>query len=247
MSGGRVGIVQARSGSTRLPGKVLRELGGRPMLLQQLLRLQQCEQLDQIVLATTTAPADDPVEAVAREAGVQVFRGSEEDVLDRLLRAARQTDAEVVVRLTGDCPLTDPQVVDSVIRTLLEGATEFDYASNTLVRTYPRGLDAEALFRDTLERVGRRARSRAAREHVTYYIVRERPDLFSTASVEAPEDNSDLRWTVDTEEDLELVSQLYRELDLSDTGPVPYTRLVRHVRSRPELFRINASVEQRFP
>src|SRR5688500_8743591 len=146
-----VAVVQARAGSTRLPGKVLMELAGRPMLAQILRRVAAASRVDEVVLATSDLERDDPVAAVAEAEGVAVFRGSEEDVLARFVGAARSADADVVMRITGDCPLIAPEVIDAVVARLVdEGA---DYASNVLRRTFPKGLDAEALTMDALERI----------------------------------------------------------------------------------------------
>ena len=157
----RVMIVQARATSSRLPGKVLLDLGGRPMLVQQLVRLRQCRNVDEIVVATTTETNDEPVVMLAREAGVHVFRGSSDDVLSRFVGAAQEARADVVVRVTADCPLIDPEVCDRVIAELVEHRSECDYASNVIRRTFPRGLDVEAMFFDVLLRMDRlRARRR---------------------------------------------------------------------------------------
>jgi spore coat polysaccharide biosynthesis protein SpsF len=226
----RVLVLQARTTSTRLPGKVLMELGGRPMLARQLERLARCRAVDDIVVATTVNATDDPVIAVAREAGVRWFRGSEADVLGRYAGAAREAQADVVIRSTADCPLIDPEIVDRVVGTLVDGRTELDYVSNVVRRTYPRGLDVEALWRDTLERVDRMAASRPAREHVTWFVHSERPELFAIGSVTDAEDHSDLSWTVDTAEDMERVRGIFALLGL-DSAFVPYADAVRAVRA----------------
>lgn len=226
----RVVVLQARTTSTRLPGKVLMDLGGRPMLARQLERLARCRNVDEIVVATTVNATDDPVVDVARGAGVRWFRGSEADVLGRYAGAAREAGADVVIRSTADCPLIDPEVVDRVVQTLVEGRTELDYVSNVIHRTYPRGLDVEALWRDTLERVDRMATSKPAREHVTWFVYRERPDLFSIGSVTDAEDHADLSWTVDTAEDLERVRGIFSLLGL-ESGYVPYPDAVKAVRA----------------
>ncbi len=234
-------IVQARMGSTRLPGKVLRQLAGQPLLAHLARRLRGCRELDRIVIATTVGPADDVIEELARPLGLGCFRGSEDDVLSRYVGAAAEADADVVVRITSDCPLIDPVVVDRVVARLLEGGC--DYASNTIRRTYPRGLDTEALTRRALERLQQLAEPGPAREHVTW-LVHRRPDEFRLASVEDPTDASDLRWTVDTEDDWRLIDRLYRELDLG-ARVVPYPDMLAHVRANPELARINAHVDQK--
>lgn len=228
----RVAIIQARMTSTRLPGKVLMDLAGRPMLARELARVKRCRLVDDVVVATTTNISDDAVVATARAEGVRWFRGSETDVLGRYAGAAREARADVVIRITADCPLIDPEISDRVVDALTLGLEPADYASNVLRRTYPAGLDTEALWRDTLDRVARHARSASAREHVTPYIYAERPDLFVLRSVTDEPDASDLRWTVDVAADLEVVRRMYEELGLAEQ-PLPYREMLRHARAHP--------------
>ena len=162
-------------------------------------------------------------------------------MLGRIVAAARAVEADVVVRVTADCPLIDPGVTDRVVNELITHANSADYASNVLRRTYPRGLDVEAMFLDTLLRVDRLAQTPAEREHVTVTIRSERPDLFLIRSVESDTDDSDLRWTVDEPADLDLVRTIYGDLDLG-AQIVPYGTVVDHVRRHPELSATNASV-----
>jgi len=240
MTGRTVAIIQARMSSTRLPGKVLAELGGDTMLAQVVRRLRAARRIDEIVIATSTGDDDDPV---AREAGrldTGLHRGSVSDVLARFHGAARAYRAEAIVRITADCPLIDPEVVDRVIGALTDAV---DYASNTHDRSFPRGLDAEALHRDTLERIARLGSSAAAREHVTAFVM-EQPALFRIAQVGAAHDDSDLRWTVDTADDLAMVRGLYAELGLGAVAR-PYREVVAAVRARPELAAANAHVRQK--
>lgn len=235
-----VAIIQTRMGSSRLPGKVLLDLAGETMLARVVQRARAARSIDEIVVATTTLPGDDVVAREAGRLGVGIFRGSETDVLARYLGAARTYAADRVVRITSDCPLLDPAVIDQVT-SALDGSC--DYASNTHARTYPRGLDVEAFHRDTLERLARLASSEPAREHVTAFLL-ERPALFALRQVRAEADDSDLRWTVDTPDDVTLVRALYALLDLGPT-PRPYRDVVQLVRSRPELSTLNAHVIQR--
>ena len=237
-----VAIIQARMGSTRLPGKVLMDIAGRPMLAQQIRRLRQCKSVDEIVIATTTNRTDDSVVELAQWEGVSWFRGAEQDVLSRFVGAAGQAQADVIVRVTADCPLIDPQVTDRVISELVEHASGCDYASNVLQRTYPRGLDVEAFFWDTLLRMDRLGRSQAAREHVTLVLRVEQPRLFLCRSVADSHNNADLRWTVDTADDLQMVRALYVALSL-DVRAVPYSEILAYVRAHPEMARLNANVE----
>jgi spore coat polysaccharide biosynthesis protein SpsF len=238
----RVLIVQARMTSTRLPGKVLAEVAGKPMLAQQLQRLKQCSAVDEIVIATTTNQTDQPIVELARQEGVGWFCGSEHDVLSRFVGAARQSRADVVVRVTADCPLIDPQVTAKVINDLTHHMVDCDYASNVLERTYPRGLDVEAFFGDTLLRIDRLAQSQAAREHVTIVLRAERPALFLCRSVVDLHNNADLRWTVDTELDLRLIRFLYEKLDLGQYI-APYPEILAYVRTHSVVSQINANIQ----
>jgi spore coat polysaccharide biosynthesis protein SpsF len=232
-------IVQARMTSTRLPGKVLMDVGGRPLLAHQLGRLKRSERADEIVVATTTNATDDPVVQLAGEEGLRWYRGSESDVLSRFVGAAREAAAEVVVRVTGDCPLIDAGVADKVIEDAITHAAECDYTSNVVVRTYPRGLDTEVLFTDTLLRLDRMAKSPSAREHVTAGIY-SMPHLFALRSVTDSADNSDLRWTVDTQVDLTLIRSLSEAIDISGA---PYAQILAYVRTHPELQTMNVDVK----
>lgn len=236
-------MIQARTTSTRLPGKVLSDLAGRPMLAQQLRRVKRCAAADEIVVLTTTNAADEPIVALAEGEGVRWFRGSEHDVLSRYVCGARECGADVIVRMTADCPLIDPAVTDRVIRDLIGHSDECDYASNVIRRTYPRGLDVEAMFRDTLERLDRLVHSAAGREHVTVFLLRERPNLFLSRSLEDTEDNADLRWTVDVPDDLAMMRIIYEELVL-DQQWRPYREVLRYVREHPRLGAMNAHVVQ---
>lgn len=236
----RVYVVQARMTSTRLPGKVLMDLGGKPLLERQLERLRLCRTADEIVVACTDMAADAPLAKLAKERGYEVFRGDENDVLSRYLGAARAAKADVVVRVTSDCPLICPEVCDKVVGAL-DGA---DYASNTLERTYPRGLDTEAFTMAALERAAAEATSAPAREHVTWYIHTEARASFRTVPVKDAADNSALRWTVDEPADLAAVRALWDGLRLSDRA-LGYREILEYARAHPEISALNAAVEQK--
>ena len=202
-----VAVVQARTGSTRLPGKVLKPLIGAPVLAHVMRRAARARRIDRVVIATTELPTDEPIVELAEREGWPVVRGSEMDLLDRYLAAARAHDAEVVVRITSDCPMIDPELIDAVVDAL--DAVGADYASNTLPpRTYPRGLDVEAMTLAALERAGREDLDPASREHATPYLWRN-PGLFRHARVGNDVDLSDHRWTVDTEEDYHLLTAIF--------------------------------------
>jgi spore coat polysaccharide biosynthesis protein SpsF len=173
-------------------------------------RVRRAKLVNEVVLATSTDPSDDPLAELCRQRGVTCVRGSLNDVLDRFRTAAQAANADVVVRITADCPLIDPAVVDAVVARLVDDPEGCDYASNILRRTYPRGLDTEALWTDALERIARLGTSPEAREHVTWFAYRERPDLFLLGSVEDGDPElANLDWSVDTETDLELVRRLW--------------------------------------
>jgi spore coat polysaccharide biosynthesis protein SpsF (cytidylyltransferase family) len=195
-------VVQARMSSTRLPGKVLADVEGEPMLALLLRRLEQASSVGEIVVATSDAPSDDPLEALARSIGVRVHRGPLDDVLARFVGAAAGHDGPVV-RITGDCPLTDPHVVDAVLK-CFASTPGAGYGSNVEPRTFPDGLDVEVFSPDALRRADELATDAADREHVTT-LMRRRPDLFPVASVTAPEPMGELRWTVDDRDDLEFI------------------------------------------
>jgi glutamate-1-semialdehyde aminotransferase/spore coat polysaccharide biosynthesis protein SpsF (cytidylyltransferase family)/predicted dehydrogenase len=204
-----VAIIQARMGSSRLPGKSLAEIEKRPMLWHVIHRVKRASLIDRVVVATSTSPADDAIEKMCRENDVPCYRGSEHDVLDRFYGAARGEKASQVVRITADCPLIDPEVIDRVVRRFQRG--DLDYASNAMVRSYPDGLDTEIFSFSALERAWHEASRTSEREHVTPYL---RSDKFRTANVE---NNSTpfyqhYRWTVDEVEDLEFIRAVYRAL-----------------------------------
>ena len=202
-------VIQARMGSTRLPGKVLADLGGRPLLGLQLARLERLADAE-IVVATSDLPGDDPVAALADECGVACVRGPEADVLSRIALAVATHPSEEVVRLTADCPLTDPGLVEAVLA--LRRATDADYAGNTLIRTFPDGLDVEVMTATTFATVDRDATEPLDREHVTRFVLRH-PERFRSANLRSPRALAAERWTVDTSEDLDRVRAIVADLD----------------------------------
>lgn len=231
-----VAIVQARMTSTRLPGKVLADVAGAPMLARVVERAQAARRVDAVWVACTDRPEDDAIAAWCRDRGVPCFRGSESDVLGRYRAAAVAAGADVIVRLTADCPLLDPAVIDRVVVALTEEHPAVDYAANVLERSYPRGLDVEAFTAVALERLDRLGTSVAAREHVTVGARLEHPEAFRCRSIRGAADDSDLRWTVDSPDDLASVRSLYQHLDLGNRM-VPYEDVVRWCRAHPETAR----------
>lgn len=228
-----VAIVQARMGSSRLPGKVLADLGGRPMLKTVIDRVSSAKRVDEVVVATTVGPADDALAATCMTWGVTCVRGSETDVLDRYVNAARAARADVVLRVTGDCPLIDPGIVDRAVDLFLTNSV--DYVSNKDPPTFPDGQDVEVVSRSALERAAREAVAPSDREHVTPYI-RGRPDQFSRMNFEHVEDLSKMRWTVDDSADLEFVRGVVDRL-----GPMAsFDSIVALLRAVPEIGRLNS-------
>jgi spore coat polysaccharide biosynthesis protein SpsF len=231
-------ILQARVSSSRLPGKVLKPILGQPMILRQIERIRRARSIDRLVLATSSDASDDPLAALIGEEDIPVHRGPLDDVLARFIGAAEPDRPDWVVRLTGDCPLADPAVIDQVVEaTVTAGA---DYGSNTLAPTYPDGLDVEVVRHRVLKAVADEPRTPAEREHVTLAIHR-RPDRFKLHSVIRTPDLSHLRWTVDNPEDFLLVQRIYEALYPADpafaTADV-LALLERH----PEWLEINAGL-----
>ena len=209
LSGRVVAILQARMSSTRLPGKVLKPLLGRPMMLRQIERLGHAQGLDGVLVATSTHPSDDAIARVCADAGISVARGSLEDVLDRYWQAAATVQGvQHVVRLTADCPLADWRVIDACVELhLSRGAA---YTSNSVQRSFPKGLDVEVIALPALERAWREASDPYDREHVTPYLYRN-PNRFDLAFLLDSRDRSTWRWTVDTPEDFQMVEAVYEE------------------------------------
>lgn len=234
-------IVQARMTSTRLPGKVLLEVAGKPLLEYQIERLRRATLADRIVVATTVNQADQPIVALCERLGVPVWRGSEHDVLARYHDAALAHQAEVVVRVTSDCPVIDPRVLDDTIDYYRRG--QFDYVSNSLEQSFPRGLDAEVFAFQALAEAHAEAVDGEEREHVTPFLYR-RPQRYRLANFACAQDLSGHRWTVDTPEDFALVSQLVGAL-----YPVlprfALHDMVAWLKGRPEVSALNAQVEQK--
>jgi len=233
-------IIQARMGSTRLPGKVLMDLGGKTVLARVVSRLRRATLLHEIVVATTDSVADNAIVRECDRLGVLFFRGSENDVLDRYYQAARMCSAETVVRITSDCPATDSQLVDETIRIFQQ--EHADYASNVFPRTYPRGLDTEVFTVAALEQGWRDAHEPHEREHVTPYFY-EHPELFRLVSLRGRIDYSRYRWTLDTAEDLKLLRTIYARFDNRDD--FSWSEVIQLMEREPELAEVNSDVAQK--
>jgi spore coat polysaccharide biosynthesis protein SpsF len=231
-------------GSTRLPGKVMMEIVGKPMLWHILNRVKRSRLIDEIVVATSTRKEDRVVAALACECGVEAFLGSDLDVLDRYYRCAKKFGSKTVVRITADDPFKDPSVVDLIVRTFLDHNRDLDYVSNTIKPTFPEGLDVEAFSYAALESAWRSAEEAFDREHVTAHLWRN-PDRYRLLNVENESgDLSHLRWTVDTPEDMAFARAVYerlfatKEIFLMDD-------ILNLLRESPEIARINKNMKQR--
>jgi spore coat polysaccharide biosynthesis protein SpsF len=228
-------ILQARTSPSRLPGKVLKPIMGAPMLLRQLERLSTVKSVDKLLVATSTDKSDDPIETLCRDSQYLFYRGSLEDVLDRFYQAALPFRPEHVVRLTGDCPLADSEIIDAVVNMhLLENN---DYTSNTVEPTFPDGLDVEVMKFKCLREAWENANLASQREHVTPYLYKN-PDKYKIGSYKNNQDLSYLRWTVDEQSDYELVVNIYEEL-YNFNGHFNIRDILALLVKRPELRSFN--------
>lgn len=238
-------IVQARNTSTRLPGKVTKILdykNGTSVLEEVISRLKRAKMVDTIIVATTVNPDDDSIVGIAKKAGVNVFRGSENDVLERFYLAAEENDLDAVIRITSDCPFVDPGVIDRLVEFYRDG--NFDYASNCIKRTFPHGLDCEVFSFEALKKAYNETEfneeDKFYREHVTTFIHTQ-PELFKLGSLTDEEDNSGIRITVDTKQDYLLACILKSYLGDEYT----YKDILRHYDEKPFLSEINSDAMQK--
>jgi len=254
-----VAIIQGRMSSSRLPGKILADIAGQLMLQRVFIRTSRAATVTEIIFATTTDPSDDPVAEYCDFSGIPFTRGSLYDVLDRYYQAAKQTKADYVVRITADCPVIDPALIDDVVTTLLEG--DYDFVCNRLPppwhRTYPIGLDVEACTFKVLEKAWKEARELQHREHAMPYfyegvelntINRQlqtglSPRGFRVALLNHITDFGDYRWTVDTPEDLEFMRQVYSRFDGRDD--FSWKDVLDLVHGEPELMEINSGIQHK--
>lgn len=235
-----VAIIQARMGSTRLPKKVLMKINSHSMLEEVIRRTRAIKGVDGVVVATTENPKDLKIVSLCKSLKIQVFRGSEEDVLDRFYQCAKEAKADVVIRITSDCPLLDPKIVEEGLKLFL--STNADYVSNAIKRTYPRGLDFEIFTFAALEKAWKEGKESTDREHVTPYIY-ENPQKFKILQLLSDKDYSDYRLTVDTQIDLELVRKIYKALGKKRLFGLK--EIVKFLEKNPELAKINSEVVQK--
>ena len=236
-----VAIIQARMGSTRLPGKVLMKINSHSMLEEVIRRTKAIEGVDEVIVAATENLQDSAIVSLCKKLKTNFFRGSEDDVLDRYYQCAKAAMAVVVIRITSDCPLLDPNIVEEGLK--LFQTTNADYVSNALKRTYPRGLDFEIFTFSALARAWKEGKEQTDREHVTPYIY-ENPQKFKILQLLSDKDCSNYRLTVDTEIDLELVRRIFKALGKNRKifGLAP---IVKFLEKNPELAKINSEVVQK--
>jgi spore coat polysaccharide biosynthesis protein SpsF len=254
-----VAIIQGRMTSSRLPGKILADIAGQPMLQRVFARTSRAASVSQTLFATTTDPSDDPVAEYCDFSGIPFTRGSLYDVLDRYYQTAKQAKADVVVRITADCPVIDPALIDECVNALLDG--EYDFVCNRLPppfhRTFPIGLDTEVCAFSALEKAWKEAKEPHHREHVMPYfyegveLTRQSRTLetgvsprgFNIALLHHTTDFGDYRWTVDTPEDLEFIRQVYARFDGRDD--FSWKEILDLVHNQPDLMKINAGVQHK--
>ena len=227
-------------GSTRLPGKVLKDLEGGTVLSRVIARAKRAATIGEVIVATSDAAGDDVIVTECKKLNAKVFRGDEKDVLDRYYRAAQLFKAEVVVRITADCPLIDPGLVDETVRKFLDERP--DYASNALERTYPRGLDTEVFTVRALELAWSKSTDAYQRAHVAPYMY-QNPQLFKVLAIKGEKDYSSLRWTLDTEEDLEFLRAVYSRF--SGRDDFEWRDVLSVLEREPHLSELNRNVAQK--
>jgi spore coat polysaccharide biosynthesis protein SpsF len=238
-----VSTIEARMSSTRLPEKTMKEMVGKPMLELIIERLKRARQVDEIVVATTTEPEDEVITELAERVGVKWFQGSSEDVLDRVLQAAKAAKADIIVEMTGDNPLLDPELVDEAINIYLKD--KYDYVSNAIKDTYPDGLNVQVFSVKVLDEVARITNDPADRENVSLYIY-EHPEKYRLYNMEAPPEfyHPEYRWTIDTEEDFQFAKAVYENLYYKNHN-FSIADIMKLIREKPELAEINAHIKQK--
>lgn len=232
-----IAIIQARMGSKRLPGKVMKKIIGIPVLIHDLERIGRMKTIDKIVVATTLLSEDDVIVNTVKNysENIGIYRGSENNVLNRYYKAAKEFKADVIVRITSDCPLIDPNISDLVVEKYSDGRC--DYCSNNLLKTYPHGLDTEVFSFEALEKAEKESKDSYEKEHVTLYIINN-PDKFRLLNVKNDKNLRDLRWTLDYPEDLTLIKEIYNKL-YHQNGFFWMHDILKLLENEPDLVEIN--------
>lgn len=231
-----IASIEARMGSSRLPGKVLADVCGQPALTRQLRRLRRCRTIDDIILATSNSPNDNPLEQWAISENIAFHRGSEDDVLQRVVEAHRKMNSDVVVEITGDCPLLDPEIIDMGITMFLDNDCDVVLTE----QTYPGGMDVLVYKFSILEENERVIQDPLVREHVAYYIVRH-PEIYRTIKLIAPKrwHAPEYRFVLDYPEDLEFIREIYRRLEPKFEDTFGIEEIMSLVKVEPDLLKIN--------
>ena len=232
-------IIQARTNSNRLPNKVLAKIENKPMIWYVVNRVKKVKKVKQIVLCTTNLQNDQKLIDIAEENEILNFKGSTEDVLDRYYRCALEINADPIIRITGDCPLIDPLIIDDILEFFLNN--NYDYVSNTILPTYPDGLDVEIFSFNALENAATNAKLKSEREHVTPFF-KNHPEIFNLFNFKNDTDLSHLRWTVDEKEDLIFAKKIFHEFKPKiDFSTQEILKLLKH---KPELLKINSKIKR---
>lgn len=244
MTGLNIGvIIQARMGSTRLPGKVMKLLGNKPVLWHVIERIKYSELVNEIIIATTNSAHDKVIVDFCINNDIKYYCGSEEDVLDRYFNAAKKFQLDAVIRVTSDCPLIDPKVIDELVETFIENQHKAQYVTNSIIRSYPRGQECSIFSMNALKISWNEATEVHQREHVVLYI-RENPKKFGVLNIENEKDLSNFRWTLDTEEDYLFLSEIYD--NLYESNKIITTKAVLSLLERkPHLININNHIKQK--
>jgi len=238
-------IMQARTGSTRLPEKILKKIKDKTVLEHDIDRLLESTMIDNLVIATTTKEKDNRIVEIAQNYSVGFYRGSEDNVLSRYYYAAKEYNAEIIIRVTSDCPIIDPHIIDNMVNEFiaLKRDQNLDYLSNKIKMTFPRGLDVEVFTFDVLKKTFLEANQKFEKEHVTPYIYLN-PDKFKIKNYENDTDYSMYRWTLDTEEDFILIKKIYD--NLYDKGKIfLFKDVLRYIEKNPKISKINEHIKQK--
>ncbi len=230
-------IIQARVSSTRFPKKILQNLDKENKVLEYVIsQVKNSKKVDQIIIATTSLKDDDVVVDISEKNGCEVFRGSEDDVLDRYFQCARKFELDVIVRVTSDCPLIDPQVIDQIIGEYESGS--FDYVTNTFPRTFPKGLDVEVFSRETLDKMWKNAELPSEREHVTQFVFDN--NEFRIGNVKNNVDLSYMRWTLDERKDFEFLVSIIKRIK---NKPILKNDVLEILSREPSLLKVNSGID----
>jgi len=228
--------IQARMGSSRLPKKIMLPILGKPVIWHIYKRLRFCKELDQICIATSTSDVDDSIEIFAKKNKISIYRGPEKDLIKRLLEAAKKFDAEAIVRVTGDCPLVDPQIVDEIVK-IFKNGLKYEFISNTIERTFPDGLDVEIMSVEFLKELESQLMNQYDREYFVSYIMKNKT-RYKCYSLKNNQDFSHMRWTLDYPKDYDFIKKIF-EILFNDSTVFHMKDILQLIKSNPELEKIN--------